>query len=120
MLSTMPSIPPDGSGRIPEDEESRYLFEESPVSVVIASVDGRILRANAAFSDFIGRPLEAVMGVDVTALSVGEDVPRLAEARPLLLAGETTALALEKRYVRGDGTIATGLFTMRLAVDRAG
>jgi diguanylate cyclase (GGDEF)-like protein/PAS domain S-box-containing protein len=116
----MPSIPPDGTGRILEHEEIRYLFEESPVSVVIASVEGRILRANAAFADFIGRPLESLIGLDVTALSVGEDVPRLAEARQLLLAGETKALALEKRYVRGDGAIATGLLTMQLAVDRSG
>jgi len=123
----MPAIPPEGPGSIPDGEESRYpfeesryLFEESPVSVVIASVEGRILRANTAFSEFIGRPLESLVGLDVTALSVGEDVPRLAEARQLLLAGETKAHAFDKRYVRGDGTIATGLLTMQMAVDREG
>jgi diguanylate cyclase (GGDEF)-like protein/PAS domain S-box-containing protein len=116
----MPSIPPEGAGRIPADEEYRYLFEESPVSVVIASADGRILRANAAFADFIARPLDSLVGLDVTALSVHEDVPRLAEARQLLLAGDTKSHTMEKRYVRGDGTVASGLLTMRVAVDGAG
>lgn len=116
----MPSIPPEGAGRIPADEEYRYLFEESPVSVVIAGADGRILRANAAFADFIARPLEALVGLDVTALSVHEDVPRLAEARQLLLAGDTKSHTMEKRYVRGDGSIASGLLTMRVAADSAG
>lgn len=116
----MPSIPPEGAGRIPADEEYRFLFEESPVSVVIAGADGRILRANAAFADFIARPLETLVGLDVTALSVHEDVPRLAEARQLLLAGDTKSHTMEKRYVRGDGSIASGLLTMRVAADAGG
>jgi diguanylate cyclase (GGDEF)-like protein/PAS domain S-box-containing protein len=116
----MPSISPEGAGRIPADEEYRFLFEESPVSVVIASADGRILRANAAFADFIARPLDSLVGLDVTALSVHEDVPRLAEARQLLLSGETKSHTMEKRYVRGDGAVASGLLTMRVAVDGAG
>jgi diguanylate cyclase (GGDEF)-like protein/PAS domain S-box-containing protein len=116
----MPSIPPEGAGRIPPEEEYRYLFEESPVSLVVASVEGRILRANAAFAEFIGRPLETLVGLDVTALSLHEDVPRLAEARQLLLAGEAKSHTLEKRYVRGDGAVATGLLTMRLGSDREG
>ncbi len=90
------------------------------MSVVIASIDGRILRTNAAFAEFVARPIEELVGLDVTGLSVHEDVPRLAEARQLLLAGETKLHTMEKRYLRGDGSVATGLLTMRLATDRGG
>lgn len=90
----------------------RAVFEQAPVGVVVTAVDGalnrRVVRANEAFADFLGVPVEDLVGVSPAKLSPAEDDLLDLAATQAQISGAEPAYILEKRYRRGDGTFVWG------------
>jgi diguanylate cyclase (GGDEF)-like protein/PAS domain S-box-containing protein len=82
------------------------LFDGNPTPVVLLDQEHRILRANAAFVAFVGRPAEELVGLDLLELTHPADVAKSARAIDQSIAGETARV--DKRYLRPDGTIVWG------------
>ena len=82
----------------------RAVFDQSPVGVVLVQRDGTILETNAAFHALLGFGRDELRGRSSLDLSPPDDAARTRQAVAGLLAGERETVAMEKRYLRRDGT----------------
>lgn len=98
-------------------DDQRLFFDEAPSGVVMAALDGTILRANASFCRFIARSSEWLVGRNVSDISDPDDMAANLATRRELAVGPVT---LEKRYLRPDGTVVTALLTLQVARDGHG
>jgi PAS domain S-box-containing protein len=86
------------------EAQFRASFEAAAVGKVQTDpVDGRIIRANAAFADMLGYDRDALVGYAGWDLTHPDDVAGDQQAYAAVLAGEVPAYVREKRYVRRDG-----------------
>ncbi len=83
----------------------RTLFEAAPIGTFLVSPEGRITDANAAAVDLMGRSREELVGTPTAELTHPEDREASRRNRERLVSGEISSYRIEKRYVRGDGTI---------------
>jgi len=84
-------------------ERFRSAFENAPIGMAMADVDGQILRANPAFGDIVGRSPLDLIGVAVDDLTHPDDrQSSVAERRRMLHTG-SVGYQLEKRYLHRDG-----------------
>lgn len=84
-------------------EALRVAFECAPVGVVVTDLLGRILSANPAFCEMLGRREEEVRGMTVADVTHPDDVARSSEQIRRLVSGEVDRFAVDKRYLRADG-----------------
>ncbi len=98
---------------VTEDGLFRFFFDEAPVGALVASEEGEILEVNGALCRLLGLGSGALRGRAMSALSPPEE-PALGSLAP----GETRVV--ERRYLRGDGQVITGLLTVRAVRDPNG
>lgn len=84
-------------------ERFRSAFENAPIGMAMVDLDGRILRANAAYARILGRELTEVCGMNVNELTHPDDREASSIELRRLLAGDSEAYRLEKRYMHVDG-----------------
>lgn len=88
------------------DSEQRFrsLFESAPLGILLADLDGRLVRANAALCRMLDRRESDLLGGDLADLmdpTAAED----AEARLADVAtARTDGFTIETRYLRGDSS----------------
>src|SRR3712207_3183059 len=90
-------------GRLLEDDPAD-LYENAPMGYLSALPDGRIVKVNRTFCDWIGRPADEVLGVHFQdLLSTGGQVYYETHLVPLLrMQGAVREIALDLE--RADGT----------------
>lgn len=102
------------------EERFRTTFEGAPVGIGQVGLDGRFLRVNPRYREILGYGEDELLRLrfqDVTHPDdVGADVANLNR----LLAGEISTYAVEKRYLRKDGSVAWVNLTASVIRDRAG
>ena len=81
----------------------RAAFEHAPVGMSLGTLDGRLLRVNAAQCRIAGRRPEELVGSQFDSICHPDDREASRQALERLVAGEAPVVALEKRYVRPDG-----------------
>lgn len=102
--------------------EARFttVFKESPIGNALVALDGRFLEVNPTFTEITGydeATLRKLTFAEVThPADVASDVALAAE----LVAGKQTTYAIEKRYVRPDGTAIWVNLAVTLLRDAAG
>ncbi len=99
----------------------RAMFDESSVGKIeIVPEHGRILRANAAFCNFVGYS-EAELR-DLTIWDITHPEERDSEREPVrrMISGESPSFDVEKRYIRKDGTPVWAHTTVNLIRDKSG
>ncbi len=94
----------DVTGRKRAEERFRATFEQAAVGIAHVSVDGRLLRVNGKLCETLGYTREELMNLNVGDVSYPEDHAADLEQVGRVLAGEKEAYAMEKRYVRKDGS----------------
>jgi PAS domain S-box-containing protein len=77
----------------------------APVGMALLDPEGRILRANAAMAGMLGRPAEALTGIDVASLMLGNDREHWVADRREVLARRQTLHDRERRFFRPDGMV---------------
>lgn len=86
------------------ETQFRASFEAAAVGKVHTDpMDGRIIRANAAFAEMLGYDREALVGRSGWDLTHPDDLAGDRQAYEVVLAGQAPAYVREKRYVRADG-----------------
>jgi PAS domain S-box-containing protein len=81
----------------------RRAFDDAPIGMLIAGVDGRILRVNHTLCGILGYDVEALLATDILSLTHPDDRGRSLEAREQFISGEIDQIDLINRFVRCDG-----------------
>jgi PAS domain S-box-containing protein len=87
------------------EERFRATFQDAPLGIaVVDSISGRILEVNPKCGEILGRSRDELLALDWATITPPDDVPIQSEMLAKLAAGETHSIALEKRYLRPDGS----------------
>jgi diguanylate cyclase (GGDEF)-like protein/PAS domain S-box-containing protein len=107
--------------RLQESERQfRDTFEHAATGVAHVSLEGRWLRFNRQLMDFLGYSADELKSLTFADITHPDDVEaNIAETRRLM-AGEVQSYAIEKRYIRKDGTVVWGDLTVSLIRDGEG
>src|SRR5689334_22624773 len=87
----------------------RETFDRAPVGLAHIALDGRWLRFNRRLAEFLGRAPTELQGVGIPDLTHPADLAADLTQFTRLVAGEIDEYAMEKRYVRKDGSAVWAL-----------
>ncbi len=104
------------------DSEERYRasFEQAAVGIVHTSFEGRILRCNRRFAEIVGYAPHELAGTTFQEITPPGDRPPGRSAFEQLISGAVANAALEKRYVRKDGTLTWVMLSITTQRDSEG
>lgn len=81
------------------------VFDRAPGAIAITDIDGRFVRANAAYQRLVGYAENELVGRSMQELADPEDDARKQALLQELRDGRRTSFELEMRYVRRDGWV---------------
>lgn len=84
------------------EEHLSALFEQTSAGIAERDLQGRLIRVNERLCEILGRPREAVLGLNIHDLTHPEDLPRSEAAFEELLK-DGQPFEIEKRYLQPDG-----------------
>jgi PAS domain S-box-containing protein len=102
------------------EEHFRAVFEQSAVGLVLFTLDGRTLKANAKLAGFLGYTPEEMVGKTFVELTHAPDVAVSSAYFGNALVSADGTYGLEKRYVRKDGRVVWGRVAATLLRDQRG
>jgi diguanylate cyclase (GGDEF)-like protein/PAS domain S-box-containing protein len=108
--------------RAKADAEVRFrtAFEEAPIGMAIASIDGRFLQVNRALCSITGREQEELEGTLIVRLLHPEDREEESEALARLARGSGASVRGERRWLHAAGKIVWAALNATLVRDAAG
>jgi two-component system cell cycle sensor histidine kinase/response regulator CckA len=92
----------------------RRAFDDAPIGMALLGLDGRWLRLNRSLCQMLGRTEHELRKTTLDELSHPEDRNLDAPLVEELLAGRRRSFAIEKRYLRADGTMVNALVHVSL------
>jgi len=84
-------------------ERFRSAFENAPIGMAMTSLDGRVIRANPALGEIVGRLPEDLRGVCVHDIPHPNDQESSSPEMRRLVSSASVGYQLEKRYIHLDG-----------------
>jgi len=84
-------------------ERFRSAFENAPIGMAMADLEGRVMRANPAFGKIVGRRSVELPGLSLHELTHAEDREATSAAMRRLTTQETDGYRIEKRYLHVEG-----------------
>jgi PAS domain S-box-containing protein len=89
------------------ENEARFhaAFDEGAVPMVLASLDTKLLKANAAFCRMLGFSESELIGRSFMEFTHPDDLGVNRAGVTRLADGEISTFRMEKRYIRKDGTV---------------
>jgi len=91
------------SALIEAEGRFRSAFEDAPIGMGLASVDGHMVRVNRAYSEILGRSPAELVGMTIREVTHPDDWEANSVQYDALIAGDIERYALEKRYIHADG-----------------
>jgi PAS domain S-box-containing protein len=83
----------------------RALFDGAPVGIAEVALDGRFLTVNEAFARITSRSIEELLKLTFADITHPEDLAADLEQLGRLTIGEIDQFAMQKRYLRPDGSV---------------
>ncbi len=102
------------------EERFRKIFEEGPLSIVLASLDGRVQSVNRRFCDLLGYSEREIIELGIDGISQPDDNRVDEQLVARLRRGEIPRYTMEKRFIRKDGQLRWGELTVSLMHDAEG
>ena len=99
------------------EAKHRSTFNDAPVGMAQAALDGRVLRINRRMETMLGYSNEEIQGTPFTAFTHPDDVDDSSTGRVRLLNGEIENYRSEKRDRRKDGSFLWVAVTVSLHRD---
>jgi len=96
------------------DRRFAATFEQAAVGIAHVAPDGRFILVNDKFCDIAGHEREALIAHGFEGITHPEDLEADLAHVSDLLSGTTDSFSMEKRYVRGDGSIVWVNLTVSL------
>ena len=89
------------------ENEARFraAFDEGAVPMVLASLDMKLLKGNAAYCRMLGFGESELIGRSFMEFTHPDDLGVNRAGVERLASGETSTFRMEKRYIRKDGTV---------------
>jgi PAS domain S-box-containing protein len=87
------------------EERFRTIYEYGPGGIASIDLDGRLISANRAFLNIVGYEEDELLGRSFEEITFEDDVPAQKALLREIVDGERDHFAIEKRYVRKDGTL---------------
>ena len=99
-----------------EDSERRFrsTFENAAVGIVDLDGNQCIVRTNGRMAEMLGYDIGALIGMNLDSLVHAQDINADRELRTSLAAGEIPTYAVEKRFIRKDGSVMYGNVTVSM------
>ncbi len=98
----------------------RAVFDQAAVGIARVAPSGAFLEVNDRFCEIVGYPRERLVAGDFQHITHPDDLEADLANVARLLAGSATSYAMEKRYVRPDGTIVWVALHVALVRDANG
>ncbi len=86
-------------------ERFRRAFEDAPIGMAVADLDGRFLEVNQALCAITGYAPDELAGTTFSAITHPDDLPADFAVMRELIGGRLTSSSDEKRYLRPDGAV---------------
>jgi len=102
------------------EERFRSAFEESPIGVALASLDGHFVKVNRSLATMVGYEAAELEGREMAAIAHPDDLGRDEAALAALLAGHTPSHATETRFVHASGHPVWVALSLNLIRDAEG
>ena len=102
------------------EERFRRTFELAGSGVAHIGLDRRFLRVNRRLCEILGYPEAELLALTGREISHPDDRDVINAQRPRLYSGELSAVRVEKRYLRKDGSSVWVAFTMTVERDAKG
>ncbi|WP_228056087.1 PAS domain S-box protein [Microcoleus sp. LEGE 07076] len=102
------------------EERFRAVFEQVALGIVKVRPDGRFLNVNPGFCHIVGYSALELKALNLWDISHPEEIAADVESAKKLLAGEIFNYAIEKRFVRKDGSFVWANVTVSLVRDEFG
>jgi diguanylate cyclase (GGDEF)-like protein/PAS domain S-box-containing protein len=90
-----------------KEASARRTFEQAPIGMAVFGPDRRLLKANPAYCEFLGRPLGELVGTRLRQFTHPEQPPVEPEPR---IGGDSRRVV--KRFVLADGRVAWGRLSL--------
>ncbi|MGB5346523.1 MAG: PAS domain S-box protein, partial [Woeseia sp.] len=87
------------------EEKFRSTFETAALGMLHVDLRGRFTRANPSVCKIIGYSEDELLGMNPETLSHPDDLELGQQERRRMFAGEIPSYAIEKRYIRKDGSV---------------
>jgi len=98
----------------------RATFDQAAVGMAHIAPDGAFLNVNDRLCTILGRPRETLLRLRFQDVTHPDDLAADLAQLEALLAGRVSGDAIEKRYVRGDGTVVWINLMVSLLRDASG
>jgi len=85
------------------EERFRTAFEEAPVGMALARLDGRILQVNRALCEIVGYSAEQLEATTLESICHPDEAARDQAELARLVAGEASRYRTERRYIHSAG-----------------
>lgn len=89
-------------------DELRAIFDQATVGIATLDTEGRWLTVNRRLCEMLGRTEQELIGQDFRAITHPDDLDVQALQAEAVIAGRQPGYAMEKRYLRPDGTVVWG------------
>ncbi|WP_409480155.1 PAS domain S-box protein [Pseudobdellovibrio sp. HCB154] len=90
------------------EADYRSIYETSPVGILNIGPNGRFLRCNRAFEEFVGYTEAELIAFSFIKTTHPEDVEISAQEMKALVTGDKPNVSFEKRFIRKDGQTVWG------------
>ncbi|HUL61503.1 MAG TPA: PAS domain S-box protein, partial [Methanocella sp.] len=88
------------------EQRFRGIYEQAPLGIaLIDSITGQFLHINPKYTEIIGRTEAEMQKLTFMDISYPEDLPADLDNMARLLSGEIPGYHMEKRLIRGDGSV---------------
>ncbi|MDP1850485.1 MAG: EAL domain-containing protein, partial [Solirubrobacteraceae bacterium] len=101
-------------------ERFRRAFEDAPIGMAVADLDGRYLEVNQALCGITGYTPQELAGSTFASITHPEDLPADLDTMRALIDGSLSSAVNEKRYLRPDGSIVWVLRSVTVVRDADG
>jgi len=109
------------NARTYELKEARNLLESSienaAIGITAVSLEGRLIKVNNAFCDYIGYDREELLKMHINDFTKEEDKEKAAEYIKKVIEGKTKGKSIEKAYIHKSGDIIYGSVSTSLVED---
>jgi diguanylate cyclase (GGDEF)-like protein/PAS domain S-box-containing protein len=102
------------------EERFRNAFDKAPIGKALVSAEGSFTRVNGALCAILGYSEHELLGLTFQTLTHPEDLSVDLEHMRRLLARESEAYSMEKRYRHAAGHYIWALLSVSLVCDEAG
>ncbi|MCX6150721.1 MAG: PAS domain S-box protein [Ignavibacteriales bacterium] len=104
------------------EEQFRTIFEKAGIGMVITDLDGKIIRVNESFIDFLGYSQNELTNLNFSELTFPEDRQKAFESiqKDTEKLNTSSILQIEQRYVTKNGENKWGSLTASFIIDLKG